>query len=95
MFHVLAADLPSIAPSYNAPYINVLLSIVAATIGVVIIVVVVKIAIALGQSVSAMRSGVAGVGEPLKVAGMGILVIALLSALMPVIGTMVNWLHIG
>lgn len=94
MIGLAALNLPKIAPSFDFPYVNVFLSIIAAVIGVVILAVLAQSAMALGSAVSAYRSGHGGSNEAFKAAGIGIFVIALLASLGTVVLAFVNWLNL-
>jgi hypothetical protein len=93
---VFAANVPKIPPIFDFPYSNVIIAILGVFIGLMILAAVGFAGKGLVGVLQAFSSGGhGGVGEPMKLVGASILVIALLAGLVGFLITWVNWLGIG
>lgn len=96
MLYLLAINLPSTPPIFNFPYSNVFIAIIGAVFGLMILGAIFYAGRGLlGVLQTLSGGGHGGIGEPLKLVGASIVVIALLATLTGFLATWINWLKIG
>jgi hypothetical protein len=95
LYVLAAANVPKIAPNFNFPYSNVILSILGVVLAVMILVAMYFVMRGLIGTLQAMSGGGhGGAGEPMKLVGASIVVLALLFGFVGVLTTTINWLGI-
>ena len=95
LYLLAAANIPKISPNFNFPYSNVVLSLLGVALAIFIFVAIFFVMRGLVGTLQAMSGGGhGGAGEPLKLVGASIVVLALLFGLVGVLATTINFLGI-